>query len=157
MDCGSRQTRVPNAPHAMTQNFKSTRGRGWTFQWFKVDSANIKDDKCQMVLRGPDAWHTWTNKVSMPRSASSVETERNFMMRVAMSFTMHAGLKSQRELLVPMLATERVTEPQVDVDASPRVHCRRRRSPSFLLGHEKGTRKSTSCSTSREDQGEQVW
>ena len=28
-----------------------------------------------------------------------------------------AGLKSQREVVVPMLATEKLTEPRVDVDA----------------------------------------
>ena len=44
-------------------------------------------DNNQMVPQGPDAWRTLTNKGNMPRSASLAETERNYMMWVAISST----------------------------------------------------------------------
>ena len=56
----------------------------------------------------------------MPRNASSGETERKLHdvgCHIIHNACCEAGLKSQRDVIVPMLATERMTEPRVDVVA----------------------------------------
>ena len=86
-------------------------------------------------------------------NASSEERERAQLHDVGCHIIHNAccaaGLKSKREVIVPTLATEKLTEAGVDVDASmaptaaahsTRLHSRRRRSSSLLFSDAQRTR-----------------
>ena len=76
-----------------------------------------------------------------------------------------AGLKSQREVVVPALATEKLTEPRVDVDAWGHPGLRTYASTSLLSMQklfttprsEEGTRAGTGSSTNGEGERKQMW
>ena len=81
-----------------------------------MDSVNISDDRNQTALQEQDAWRTLMNKDSMPRSASSGKNRTKLHdvgCHIIHYACCEAGLRSQREVIVPMLASERMTEPRV--------------------------------------------
>ena len=76
-----------------------------------------------------------------------------------------AGLMSQREVVVPALVTDRLTEPRVDVDAwghPGQPHMRLdftvvdAEALHHFIGHEKSAGCGTRCSPGRENEGEQI-
>ena len=121
-----------------------------------------------MAQQGPGVWPNSTSKDSTRRSASSEETRAKLHdvgCHIIHKACCEAGLTSQREVVVPALVTEKLTEPRVDVGAwghpgLPHMRLdftgRRCRSSPLLLGHEKSAGIGAECSTSRESEGEQI-
>ena len=89
----------------------------WTYN---KGYANINGDRNQMAQEEPGVCPNLTSKDSMPRSAS-IEGDRAKLHDVGCHIIHNAcceaGLKSQREVVVPALATEKLSEPRVNVDA----------------------------------------
>ena len=72
-----------------------------------------------MEQQEPGAWPNLTGKDSMHRSAIGGDRAKlhDVGCPIIHNACCEAGLKSQREVVVPALVTERLTEPRVDVDA----------------------------------------
>ena len=100
--------KAQNVPHWMTWKSASTPGYGWTSLCCNGDSASI-NDRNQTAQRKPRSWPILTNTDRAKPHDMGCHTIH--------SACCEAGLKSRREVIVPTLATEKLTEARADVDA----------------------------------------
>ena len=108
-----------------------------------------------MAQLGPSAWAMWVIAQQL----------HDVGCHIIHNACCEAGLKSQREVIVPTLATEKLTEARVDVDASraptaaahsTQLHSRRRRSSSLLFSDAQRTRRGTGRGTGGASERKQI-
>ena len=101
----------------------SMQGCGWTSPWCKEDCSKFKDGRNQMAQGAKSSVHLDEHGQHAQKCLVGGDRAKlhDVGCHIIHKACCAAGLKSQREVIVPTLATEVLTAPRVDVDQGRRT------------------------------------